>query len=491
MPIMERTAEPREKEKIRMEVEIENFGPISSGKINIRPLTVFIGPNNSGKSYTAMLIHSIFESISSYVSPLGILYELYFRQDSQLTGLIKEISETTERLVKDLEEKGECEIPRRLIDIMREVFKHICETKLGSEITRLFACPLKELIKAEEISSTLRIGFNSYNIDLLLSDKGLKLVGHPQLDLRIKIKIAERPSAPSRVVIGKNEILIEVIRGLPLGLLEDLILRTYISCFLGDTLPSCYYLPAARSGILQGHKALVASIMRRIPYVGIEKLEIPTFSGVVVDFLSSIITLPREKGPLYQLAQELENELLKGEILIRTPEEKYSYPEISYSFQKAEIPLHRASSSVSELAPLLLYLKYYIKPGSVLIIEEPEAHLHPENQRILAKFLVRLVRSGVYVIITTHSDYLLEQLNNFILLSKIEPEKRKQHGYQENDFLKPDEVAVYVFYYDKDSSGHKIKEVKVTEEDGILQEEFLRIDEALYKETVRISRELG
>jgi hypothetical protein len=37
MSIMERTAEPREKEKIRMEVEIENFGPISSGKINIRP----------------------------------------------------------------------------------------------------------------------------------------------------------------------------------------------------------------------------------------------------------------------------------------------------------------------------------------------------------------------------------------------------------------------------------------------------------------------
>jgi predicted ATPase len=491
MSVMERTAEPREKEKIRMEVEIENFGPISSGKINIRPLTVFIGPNNSGKSYTAMLIHSIFKSISSYTSPFEILYELRFRQDFQSTELIKELVEIIKRSIKDLEEKGECEIPRRLIDIMKEVFKYICETKLGSEITRSFACPLKELIKVGETSSTLRVGFGSHSIDLLLSDEGLKLIEYPQLDLKVKIKAGERPSVPARMIREKNEVLIEVVRGLPPSLLEDLILRAYIFYLLGDISALCYYLPAARSGILQGHKALVASIVRKIPYVGIERLEIPTFSGVVADFLSSIITLPREKGPLYQLAQELENELLKGEILIRTPEGKYSYPEISYGFQKAEIPLYRASSSVSELAPLLLYLKYYIEPRSVLIIEEPEAHLHPENQRILAKFLVRLVRSGVYVIITTHSDYLLEQLNNFILLSKIEPEKRKQHGYQENDFLKPDEVAVYVFYYDKDSSGHKIKEAKVTEEDGILQEEFLRIDEALYKETVRISRELG
>jgi len=45
---------------VELEVEIENFGPISSGKARLRPLTIFIGHNNSGKSYTAMLICSIF-----------------------------------------------------------------------------------------------------------------------------------------------------------------------------------------------------------------------------------------------------------------------------------------------------------------------------------------------------------------------------------------------------------------------------------------------
>ena len=53
---MEGAAEPEKKGRVELEVEIENFGPISSGKVRLRPLTVFIGPNNSGKSYTAMLI---------------------------------------------------------------------------------------------------------------------------------------------------------------------------------------------------------------------------------------------------------------------------------------------------------------------------------------------------------------------------------------------------------------------------------------------------
>ena len=42
-----------------LNIRIENFGPISKGEIRLKPLTVLMGPNNSGKSYAAMLIYSL------------------------------------------------------------------------------------------------------------------------------------------------------------------------------------------------------------------------------------------------------------------------------------------------------------------------------------------------------------------------------------------------------------------------------------------------
>ena len=68
---------------------------------------------------------------------------------------------------------------------------------------------------------------------------------------------------------------------------------------------------------------------------------------------------------------------------------------------------------VSELAPLVsCFFVSSIKPGDTLIIEEPEAHLHPGAQADIAVVLARLVRAGVKVIITTHSDWLLEEIGN-------------------------------------------------------------------------------
>lgn len=494
-----RRREAGKRKKIELSIEAKDFGPISGGRITLKPLTIFIGPNNSGKSYAAMLIHSIFESYTPSVLPKAV--PPFFRSGfldipEAHKFLSKELSTLTAQ-INSLEVGEELEIPNSILKkVTKKIFVELYEKRLGEEIIRSYASPLSELTRIGKKSFALKINPNSYGVHLTCQGDKLKIEEHPESDIKIKVKKSIEVEVIDVKKEKEKEYLVQIGRELEEGeillyILTDSIFEICASNLIENIAMPCYYLPAARSGILQGHKALAASIVKKSPYVGIERLEIPRFSGVVSDFISSVITLPEEKGTFYPLAQEFEKELIKGEIVVRTLDE-YVYPEIKYSFLNTEFPLHRASSTVSELAPLFLYLKYTVEPGSVLIIEEPEAHLHPGNQRILAKFLVKLIRGGVNIIITTHSEYLLEQLSSFIMLSRVEPKKRvEKYGYNEEDFLKHDEVAAYVFNYDKRSGGNKITEVEITEEDGISQDEFSKIIETLYEETIRLRRDLS
>lgn len=47
------------------------------------------------------------------------------------------------------------------------------------------------------------------------------------------------------------------------------------------------------------------------------------------------------------------------------------------------------------------------KPGQILIVDSPEAHLHPFGQSMMGKFLGQMSESGVQVFIETHSDHVL------------------------------------------------------------------------------------
>lgn len=62
-------------------------------------------------------------------------------------------------------------------------------------------------------------------------------------------------------------------------------------------------------------------------------------------------------------------------------------------------------------SPLLLVLKSGIN-FNAMIIEEPEAHLHPELQQKMARLLINMMNLGIPVWITTHSDTILQHINN-------------------------------------------------------------------------------
>jgi predicted ATPase len=82
----------------------------------------------------------------------------------------------------------------------------------------------------------------------------------------------------------------------------------------------------------------------------------------------------------------------------------------------------------------------------LLIIDEPELNLHPENQRKIARLLATLVNIGIKVFITTHSDYIIKELNLLIMMnqeSKRLQELVKKENYFDYELISTQKIRVY------------------------------------------------
>jgi predicted ATPase len=114
---------------------------------------------------------------------------------------------------------------------------------------------------------------------------------------------------------------------------------------------------------------------------------------------------------------------------------------------KMDIPLHLASASVRALSNLYFFLKHKAKTGDLIIIDEPESHLSLAKQRLLAKLIADCINNGLKILLTTHSDTLVLELNNLIMLSNDFKDKEKfikEHRYNENQNIDYKKVSAYI-----------------------------------------------
>lgn len=73
----------------------------------------------------------------------------------------------------------------------------------------------------------------------------------------------------------------------------------------------------------------------------------------------------------------------------------------------------------------------------------PEKGLHPANQCQLARLFSELVNLDKNVFITTHSDYIIKELNTLIMLNQKEDIFCEHYGYKNNELLSFEKINVY------------------------------------------------
>ena len=138
------------------------------------------------------------------------------------------------------------------------------------------------------------------------------------------------------------------------------------------------------------------------------------------------------------------------------------------------------SSMVSEITPVVAFLKFIIKKENreedkrkpVLFIEEPEAHLHPQNQIALMEIFAKLIQNNVKLIMSSHSNYIFNKLNNLVLGKKLD-----YNVYQP-----------VIMQEEQDGSISKLIEI---DELGAEDQNFVDVSERLYYEREDIIQKLN
>jgi predicted ATPase len=421
---------------MNIKIKINELGVIKNSEVEFKPFLIFSGESSVGKSYTAFLFYHLTTLFKG-----GL--------DNRLTDFVKNKYAAE---IESNKNNASWKLSIKANDFVRW-FNKKASDYIGYLIgNSSFKCDI-------ELISDLK----DFDIEILFPNKFSKIKSENEVVINESVTFIINGK-----ILNTQESVFASKAHETFGALISIELRKQMLNI--DTRFIPILLPPARGGI--------------VGYNFSELTAISSTAGMYEEFIKDLDILKSPNPNKFQINKELNSllqNIFKGEIKVKENRLEYQIRNLSES----RFPITAAASSIKELSPLFLMLNKYTVNQLSILFEEPEAHLHPTMQQNVALILAYIINNGGFIQMTTHSDYLLNQINNLIRLGQLKSKsnstfKKAIKELSMNEKLVLDEELVGAYFFERQADGS----VRITNQndltDGV---PFNSFDKAVEKMT--------
>ncbi len=446
-------------------VKLKNIGILKQAEFSLGDLTVICGENNTGKTYAACALYGFLRSWHQFIRfPIS---------DAQIQ--------------QALTERVKIELSQATDDMLIEACK-----KYTKQLHKIFAAPEGSFQKSE-----FRLSTNKINIQNKKFNSRLTSLENPAF-IFAKDKGSKEAILTTRIEEERE-------REINTDSVKSTIDFIIIDDIFSDAFPRPFIVSAERTGISTFRKELNFARSqllkemagadrdidpRQLLSKGYQRYPSPIEADV--DFMGQLQDVAKNKSFIAKEHPEILDDftdIVGGTYAITQNDQLYYVPKGT----RLKLTMVESSSSARALLDLSFYLNCIAEKDDLLMVDEPELSLHPENQRRIARLFARLVNLGVKVFITTHSDYIIKELNTLIMLNHDKPHLKRvaeENGYKNSELIKAEQVKVYVAEkglldleegQKKRRRGHKLIPADIDPEFGIEVSSFDETIDAMNK----------
>jgi ABC-type lipopolysaccharide export system ATPase subunit len=404
-----------------MKIELKNLGALKQAELSLGDMTILCGSNNTGKTYATYALFGFLDYWHEQFSidiPDNDINQL-FNQGVVHINIADYIKRAPEILAEG------CQAYTRLLpDVFAASADKFKESQFIASIS------IDDIQPVKNYEQRIKAG----NAEILVITK------------------TEEYLIVTLLAAGEGKLKI------PKNIIEWRIGNALNDIIFGSLFPNPFIASAERTGAAIFRKELNFARNRLLEDMSQDKNADPRellfrvyqdYAQPVkknVDFTRQLETLAKNNSFIKNEYPEILadfSDIIGGEYTVNSNDELYYTPK----GKKIKLTMDESSSAVRSLLDVGFYLKHIAKKGDLLMIDEPELNLHPENQRRVARLLARLVNLGIKVFITTHSDYIVKELNTLIMLNHDKPHLKEiieQEGYKQEELISPSQIKVYI-----------------------------------------------